>query len=199
MVSAAKNFKMGQEPQAMDAIKGGSRVGKSPIAIPQGVQVSIEGSVITVKGRSGELQRTIHNLVNASVVDNKIIFRFDINNERANALGGTTRALVNNMVTGVTEGFSRSLKLVGVGFRALVQGNVLNLTVGFSHPVNFEIPVGIKIEAPTATDIIIKGSDKQLVTQIAANIRAVRPPEPYKGKGIRYTNEVIQLKEGKKK
>ena len=176
-----------------------SRVARSPISVPTSVNISLVGQELAVKGKLGELKRNIHSQVKIEQVDNELRFSPVNNSSQANALAGTMRALVNNMVIGVNEGFSKKLVLIGVGYRAKVQGNQLNLTVGYSHPVDFVLPAGISAEVPSQTEIIIKGSDNHLVGQVAANIRRVRPPEPYKGKGIRYANEKIILKEGKKK
>ena len=176
-----------------------SRVARSPISVPTGVNISLVGQELAVKGKLGELTRNIHSQVKIEQVDNELRFSPVNNSSHANALAGTMRALANNMVIGVSEGFSKKLVLIGVGYRAKVQGNQLNLTVGYSHPVDFILPAGISAEVPSQTEIIIKGSDNHLVGQVAANIRRVRPPEPYKGKGIRYANEKIILKEGKKK
>ncbi|MCH9769867.1 MAG: 50S ribosomal protein L6 [Gammaproteobacteria bacterium] len=176
-----------------------SRIGGKPITVPTGVDVQLSGQNLTVKGKLGQLQQLIHADVKIKHADNSIEFAPANDAIEANALAGTMRALVNNMVTGVHEGFQRELKLVGVGYRAKAQGKVLDLTVGFSHPVKMEMPEGVTVETPSNTDVIVKGSDKQKVCQVAANIRAIRPPEPYKGKGIRYADERISLKEGKKK
>lgn len=175
-----------------------SRVAKSPVSIPAGVDVSISDRVINIKGKLGQLSQEIHPHVDFVHEDNQI--RFNPGQyQDANALAGTMRALVDNMVTGVNEGFSRKLILVGVGYRAKAQGSSLNLTLGFSHPVDMVMPEGITVETPSQTEVVIKGSDKQKVCQVAANIRRKRPPEPYKGKGVRYEGEVIIRKEGKKK
>ena len=175
-----------------------SRVAKSPISIPSGVEVTIVDRIINVKGKLGQLSQEIHQHVNFTVENDEIRFAPG-QHQQANALAGTMRAITSNMVQGVTEGFSRKLILVGVGYRAKAQGNNLNLTLGFSHPVDMTMPEGITVETPSQTEVIIKGSDKQKVCQIAANIRRKRPPEPYKGKGIRYDDETIIRKEGKKK
>ncbi len=175
-----------------------SRVAKNPVSIPAGVEVSIVDRVINVKGKLGQLSQAIHPHVDFVHDNNEI--RFNPGEfQGANALSGTMRALVNNMVTGVSEGFSKKLILIGVGYRAKAQGNSLNLTLGFSHPVDMEMPEGITVETPSQTEVIIRGSDKQKVCQVAANIRSKRPPEPYKGKGVRYADEVVIRKEGKKK
>ncbi len=176
-----------------------SRVAKSPVEIPTGVEVKIAGQKITVKGKLGELSRDIHTLVKIAQADNVLQFAPTNDSLKSNALAGTSRALVNNMVQGVSEGFEKRLDMIGVGYRAKAQGRVLNLTVGFSHPVNLPMPDGITIETPSATEIVVTGTDKQVVCQMAANIRAIRPPEPYKGKGIRYKDERVVRKEAKKK
>jgi large subunit ribosomal protein L6 len=174
-----------------------SRVGKMPIAVPQGVDVAIKDDQISVKGAQGTLSRPVNPLVNITNEGGQLLF--SAANEGAGAMTGTMRALVNNMVNGVTKGFERKLNLVGVGFRAQAQGQKLNLQVGYSHPVVIDMPAGIKVETPTPTEILIKGADRQVVGQIAAEVRAKRPPEPYKGKGIRYSDERVVLKETKKK
>jgi large subunit ribosomal protein L6 len=175
-----------------------SRIANNPVSLPSGVDVNISGQQITVKGGKGELSHVVHSLVNVEQDDNSLKFKSMDESKSANALTGTTRALLQNIVTGVSDGFERKLTIVGVGYRAQVQGKILNLTLGFSHPVNFEIPEGISIETPSQTEIVIKGIDKQQVGQVAANIRAYRPPEPYKGKGVRYADEHILRKEAKK-
>ena len=176
-----------------------SRVGKMPIAVPQGVEVSITDSTITVKGANGALVQRTSAL--AAVSRDGAMLRVAPANASAaaGAMSGTMRALVANMISGVSQGFSKKLQLVGVGFRAQAQGQKLNLQVGFSHPVAVLMPEGVKVETPTQTEILIKGADRQAVGQMAAEVRAVRPPEPYKGKGIRYANERVVLKETKKK
>jgi large subunit ribosomal protein L6 len=176
-----------------------SRVGKMPILVPQGVDVAINQGMISVKGSLGTLVRSMNQLVSIKLEDGKVNFLPANESVAANAMSGTMRALVANMVTGVSKGFERKLSLVGVGYRAQAQGTKLNLQIGFSHPVVKDMPVGIKVECPTQTEIIIKGSDRQVVGQIAAEVRAIRPPEPYKGKGIRYAEEKISIKETKKK
>ncbi|HEX6707389.1 MAG TPA: 50S ribosomal protein L6 [Albitalea sp.] len=176
-----------------------SRVGKMPIAVPQGVDVSIKNDQISVKGSLGTLTRPMNSLVTVTSEDGKVLFAPANESVEADAMSGTMRALVANMVNGVSKGFERKLTLVGVGFRAQAQGQKLNLQIGFSHPVAKDMPAGIKVETPTQTEIVIKGSDRQVVGQIAAEVRAIRPPEPYKGKGIRYANERVVLKETKKK
>ena len=176
-----------------------SRVGKMPVIVPQGVDVSIKEDQISVKGSGGTLSVANSALVNIKNEAGKMTFEPANESREANAMSGTMRQLVNNMVVGVTKGFEKKLSLVGVGYKAQAQGAKLNLAVGFSHPVNIDMPAGIKVETPAPTEIIIKGADRQRVGQIAAEIRAVRPPEPYKGKGIRYSDERIVIKETKKK
>ncbi|MFV8835806.1 50S ribosomal protein L6 [Aquisalimonas sp. APHAB1-3] len=176
-----------------------SRVAKQPIKIPSGVEVKFDGKDVTVKSSKGELNFHIHDEVN--VVEEEGELRCSAVKERQSsiALAGTTRAVLNNMVTGVSEGFERKLELRGVGYRAQAQGNNLNLTLGFSHPVNYAVPDGIAVETPSQTEIVVKGIDKQRVGEVAAQIRAYRPPEPYKGKGVRYVGERVVMKEAKKK
>ena len=175
-----------------------SRVAKKPIIIPAGVEVNISGVDIKVKGPKGTVEMVVSEAVELKKEDNVILVAVS-DAANSDAFAGTTRALVDNMVTGVTKGFERKLLLVGVGFKAQVQGKFLNLVLGFSHPVKFPIPVGITMETPSQTEVIIKGIDKHLVGQVAAKIRNYRPPEPYKGKGVKYDDEVIVRKEGKKK
>jgi large subunit ribosomal protein L6 len=170
-----------------------------PIAVPQGVEVSIAADQISVKGAQGALKRPTNGLVTVKQEAGKLQITPSNDSTEANAMSGTMRALLANMVGGVTKGFERRLTLVGVGYRAQAQGQKLNLQVGFSHPVVKDMPAGIKVECPTPTEIIIKGADRQVVGQIAAEVRAIRPPEPYKGKGIRYAEEKVSLKETKKK
>jgi large subunit ribosomal protein L6 len=176
-----------------------SRVGKMPVSVPQGVDVAIKDDQINVKGALGTLALTQNALVTIKNDAGKLTFAPANDSREANAMSGTMRQLVNNMVTGVTKGFEKKLSLIGVGYKAQAQGAKLNLTVGYSHPVVMDMPAGIKVETPTPTEILIKGSDRQRVGQIAAEVRAVRPPEPYKGKGIRYSDEKITIKETKKK
>jgi large subunit ribosomal protein L6 len=176
-----------------------SRVGKMPIAIPQGVDVSITADQISVKGSLGTLSRPVNKLVTVKNEGGKLMFAPVNDSAEANAMSGTMRALVANMVQGVSKGFERKLNLVGVGFRAQAQGQKLNLQIGFSHPVVKDMPAGIKVETPSQTEILIKGADRQAVGQVAAEVRAFRPPEPYKGKGIRYADEKVVIKETKKK
>ena len=176
-----------------------SRVGKAPVTIPAGVDVSIKDDQISVKGSGGTLSLTPNRLVKVSNQDGKLSFEPVNESREANAMSGTFRQLVNNMVVGVSKGFEKKLSLIGVGYKAAASGSKLNLAVGFSHPVNFEMPAGITVATPTPTEIVIKGADRQVVGQLAAEIRAVRPPEPYKGKGIRYADEKVTIKETKKK
>jgi large subunit ribosomal protein L6 len=174
-----------------------SRVANNPVSLPSGVEVKLEGKDLSVKGSKGTLQMTVHDTVEVKHEDSRLTFAAV--NSDARAMAGTTRALVNNMVVGVSNGFEKKLQLNGVGYRCAVQGKKLNLTLGFSHPVVYELPEGISAEAPSQTEIIIKGIDKQAVGQAAAEIRAFRPPEPYKGKGVRYADEHVRRKEAKKK
>ena len=175
-----------------------SRVGKNPISLPKGVEVSV-GDLITVKGPLGALSFKANKAVKVEVSGEALQCSPVAGAENGAALWGTVRANLNNMVQGVTKGFERKLTLVGVGYRAQAQGDTLNLSLGFSHPVAHKMPAGIKVETPTQTEVLIKGIDKQLVGQVAAEVRAYRSPEPYKGKGVRYADEVIVLKETKKK
>ena len=176
-----------------------SRVGKNPIELPAGVEFSISGAEVTVKGALGALRRSLHPSVTLKQEGNVITVEPVAGQDNADAMSGTTRALLNNMVIGVSKGFERKLNLVGVGYRAQAQGDKLNLSLGFSHPVVHQMPAGVKVETPSQTEIIIKGVDKQQVGQVAAEVRAYRSPEPYKGKGVRYADEVVVLKETKKK
>jgi len=177
-----------------------SRIGKDPVAIPQGVTVDLAGDTLTAKGRLGTLSLVVvTNEVTASIADGNVTIAPKDESKRARAMWGTTRALVNNMVTGVANGFTRNLEINGVGYRAAVQGNSLNLQLGYSHDVNYPIPSDVKITCERPTAITISGADRQRVGQVAAEIRSFRPPEPYKGKGIKYSNETIRRKEGKKK
>jgi len=176
-----------------------SRVGKAPVSIPSGVEVAIKDNTISVKGSLGALNMSLNNLVKVENNAGALSFTPVDQSAAANAMSGTMRQLVNNMVNGVSKGFEKKLSLIGVGYKASVAGNKLNLAVGFSHPVDFVMPAGITVATPTPTEIIIKGADRQRVGQIAAEVRAVRPPEPYKGKGIRYADEKVVIKETKKK
>ncbi|RZN57705.1 50S ribosomal protein L6 [Avibacterium paragallinarum] len=176
-----------------------SRVAKAPVSIPAGVEVKLDGQQLTVKGKNGELSRTIHNSVEVKQDNNELTFVPRAGVVGADAQAGTARALVNAMVIGVTEGFTKKLQLVGVGYRAQMKGNVVALSLGFSHPVEHTLPAGVTGECPSQTEIILKSADKQLIGQVAADIRAYRRPEPYKGKGVRYADEVVRTKEAKKK
>ncbi len=176
-----------------------SRVGKMPVALPKGAEATISADQITVKGPLGTLSQPLTGLVNIKNDNGTLTFEAANESREANAMSGTVRALVNNMVNGVTKGFEKKLTLVGVGFRAQAQGDKLNLSLGFSHPVVHQMPNGVKCETPSQTEILIKGIDRQRVGQVAAEVRAYRSPEPYKGKGVRYADEVVILKETKKK
>ena len=176
-----------------------SRVAKNPVVIPAGVEVKIDAGQIVVKGPLGSLAQAVHPSVKVEHGEVGVQCSAIEGAVNGNAMSGTLRALVNNMVTGVSKGFERKLNLVGVGYRAQAQGDKLNLSLGFSHPVVHQMPVGIKVETPTQTEIVIKGVDKQVVGKVAAEVRAYRAPEPYKGKGVRYSDEVVTLKETKKK
>ncbi len=176
-----------------------SRVAKSPVNVPSGIEVKLDGGLLRVKGPKGSLEHAVHPLVNVKQDGNVLTFTRNNDSKLARAASGTTRALVNNMVKGVAKGFEKKLTIIGVGFRAAVQGKKLNLTLGYSHPVVYEVPNGITIECPEQTTIVVRGADKQQVGQVAAEIRAFRPPEPYKGKGVRYADEHVAKKEAKKK
>ena len=176
-----------------------SRVGKMPVSVPKGVDVAIKDDQITVKGSNGALTRTLNPLVAIKIDGGTVTFTPANDSAAADAMSGTMRALVNNMVGGVSKGFEKKLSRVGVGFRAQAAGQKLNLQIGFSHPVVKDMPEGIKVATPTQTEIVITGADRQVVGQLAAEVRAFRPPEPYKGKGIRYVGERVVLKETKKK
>jgi len=176
-----------------------SRIAKAPIELTQGVEFKQEGNVVTLNGGKGSLSLELNNEVELSHADNRLQVAPRSGSRFSTAMAGTTRALLANMATGVTDGFERKLELVGVGYRAQAQGGKLNLTLGFSHPVVHQIPDGVTVETPSQTEIVIKGADKQQVGQVAAEIRSYRPPEPYKGKGVRYSNERVVLKEAKKK
>jgi large subunit ribosomal protein L6 len=176
-----------------------SRVANKPVPVPSAVEITENGQQLSIKGPKGTLEHQVHDLVEVSRDDGVLIFKPRDSSKAANALAGTTRAVINNLVVGVSEGFEKKLELVGVGYRAQAKGKVLNLSLGFSHPVDYAIPEGITAETPSQTEIVITGSDKQRVGQVAAEIRAFRPPEPYKGKGVRYAGEHIVRKEAKKK
>jgi large subunit ribosomal protein L6 len=174
-----------------------SRVAKSPVALPQGVEVTLSGSNVTVKGSKGKLELSVVEGIQVSQDDNVLSFAYD--SDKLKAMAGTTRSLVNNMVKGVSEGWEKKLVLNGVGYRAKASGKSVNLTLGLSHPVDYKMPEGVSCETPTQTEVVVKGIDKQAVGQAAAEIRSFRPPEPYKGKGIRYADEHVRRKEAKKK
>ncbi|MDM8545915.1 50S ribosomal protein L6 [Candidatus Venteria ishoeyi] len=176
-----------------------SRIANNPVTIPAGVEVQLNNQQLDVKSSKGQLSHQVPDCIDVTIDGSLIRFAAHEGVANAKALSGTTRALVNNMVVGVSQAFEKKLTLIGVGYRAQVQGKILNLTLGFSHPVNFNIPEGIQIETPSQTEIIVKGISKQVVGQVAANIRAYRPPEPYKGKGVRYADEYVARKEAKKK
>ncbi|PCH83984.1 MAG: 50S ribosomal protein L6 [Piscirickettsiaceae bacterium] len=176
-----------------------SRIARSPVVLPANVEVKQSSGLVTIKGAKGELNCQLVSQVGMEVEGNVLKFKPTDGSKKSMALAGTFRSLVNNMVVGVTTGFEKKLELRGVGYRSKISGKSLNLTLGFSHPVEFPIPDGVSIETPSQTEIVIKGADKQLVGQVAANIRAFRSPEPYKGKGIRYVGEHIVMKEAKKK
>jgi large subunit ribosomal protein L6 len=176
-----------------------SRIAKYPVALPKGVEATLAAEALSIKGPLGTLSQALRGNVKVEKDGDKLTFKAIDDSDEANAMSGTLRALTANMVVGVTKGFERRLTLVGVGYRAQAQGDKLNLTLGFSHPVVHAMPKGIKVETPSQTEIVIKGLDKQLVGQVAAEVRAYRAPEPYKGKGVRYSDEQVSLKETKKK
>lgn len=176
-----------------------SRVAKNPVAVPTGVEIKLTATEVVVKGPQGTLSQPLDGSVEITLADNAMTFVAKDSTKHARAMSGTLRALLNNMVTGVSKGFERKLTLVGVGYRAQAQGESVNLTLGFSHPVAHKMPAGVKVETPSQTEIVLKGANKQQVGQVAAEIRAYRAPEPYKGKGVRYADEVVVLKETKKK
>lgn len=176
-----------------------SRIANKPVELPSGVEVKLNGQMVNVKGPKGSSDITLHEAVAVAQNDQELNFSMADENASNQAMAGTMRSLVANMVHGVSQGFEKKLTLIGVGYRANIQGRVLNLTLGFSHPVNFEIPEGIDIVCPSQTEIVVTGIDKQQVGQVSANIRAYRPPEPYKGKGVRYSDEHVLRKEAKKK
>ena len=176
-----------------------SRIAKAPVTIPSGVDVKLEGNMMTVKGSKGQLSHVLNSAVNVEIADNVLVMQWDKDDKKATAQAGTARAILSNMVTGVSTGFEKKLALVGVGYRAQAKEKILSLSLGFSHPVDFVVPTGITVETPTQTEILVRGTDKQLVGEVAAKIRAYRPPEPYKGKGVRYADEHVVRKEAKKK
>lgn len=174
-----------------------SRVAKKPVTLPKGVDAKIDGEVLVIKGPKGSLEQIVPSVVEVAIENSEI--RFSANDDEHVKLAGTLRALANNMIIGVSQGFERKLQLVGVGYRAQAQGAMLNLALGYSHPINYPVPAGISIETPSQTEIVVKGLDKQKVGQVASEIRGFRPPEPYKGKGVKYSDETILRKEAKKK
>jgi large subunit ribosomal protein L6 len=176
-----------------------SRIANNPVTVPAAIEIKEDGQLLTVKGPKGSLEHRVHDLVQISREEGGLKVSAVDTSKQANALAGTTRALVNNMVIGVNDGFEKKLVLIGVGYRAQAKGNVVNLTLGFSHPIDYQLPEGVTAETPSQTEIVIKGSNKQQVGQVAAEIRAFRPPEPYKGKGVRYSDEHVVRKEAKKK
>ena len=176
-----------------------SRIANNPVVVPASVEVKEDGQLLMVKGPKGALEHRVHDLVAVSREEGDLKVSARDASTQANALAGTTRALINNMVIGVCDGFEKKLELVGVGYRAQAKGKVVNLTLGFSHPIDYELPDGVTAETPSQTEIVIKGNSKQQVGQVAAEIRAFRPPEPYKGKGVRYSGEHVARKEAKKK
>lgn len=176
-----------------------SRIANNPVKLPAGVEFKLSGQEVSVKGAKGTLQMNLHPAVEVTQDSGELRFAPRNGDQQSRAMAGTTRALINNMVTGVSQGFERKLQLVGVGFRAQAAGKVLNLSLGFSHPIEYQLPEGVTAETPSATDILIRGIDKQVLGQVAAEIREFRRPEPYKGKGVRYAEEVVLRKEAKKK
>ena len=176
-----------------------SRIANSPVLIPSNVEVALAGQELSIKGPKGSLSLTIHQLVDITQDESQLKFSAVNTTKKSHALSGTFRALANNMVTGVSDGFEKQLELIGVGYRAQAQGKKLNLSLGFSHPVEYQVPEGVDIETPSQTQVVVRGIDKQLVGQVSAEIRAFRPPEPYKGKGVRYATESVKRKEAKKK
>lgn len=176
-----------------------SRIAKKPVELVDGVKATVSGGNVVIEGKNGKLELVLHHAVGVKEEAGKLVVAPKVEDKQSWALAGTMRSLLSNMVVGVTEGFKKELKLVGVGYRATLQGNNLNLSLGYSHPIDFAIPEGIKIDAPSQTDLVVSGADKQLVGEVSAKIRSFRPPEPYKGKGVRYVDEHIALKEAKKK
>lgn len=176
-----------------------SRVAKNPVVVPAGVDVKFGAEELTIKGKNGELTLPLSSDVKIEFDNDQLVFSAVDNSKQANALSGTVRALVANMVKGVSEGFEKKLQLIGVGYRAQAQGTTLNLSLGFSHPIAYQLPAGVVAQTPSQTEIVLTGANKQAVGQVAAEIRSFRPPEPYKGKGVRYVDEVVVMKEAKKK
>lgn len=176
-----------------------SRIANNPVRVPSGVEITLKGREISAKGKNGTLSMVLHESVEVVEADGELRFSPRDNGKQSVALAGTMRSLVNNLVTGVSEGFERKLQLVGVGYRAKAAGKTLNLSLGFSHPVDYAMPEGVTVETPSQTDIVLRSADKHLLGQVAAEIRRMRPPEPYKGKGVRYADEMVRRKEAKKK
>lgn len=176
-----------------------SRIAKEHIAVPQGVEVSLDGQKVTIKSKKGEMTLNLHPTVGVKYENNQLLVVRKEDTTESNMQSGTSRALLHNMVVGLDKGFEKALKLVGVGYRAAVKGKILNLVLGYSHPIDYELPEGVTAETPSQTDIILKSYDKALLGQVAAKVRAFRAPEPYKGKGVRYADEIIHIKEAKKK
>jgi len=175
-----------------------SRIAKNPITIPDSASVTVDNKIVKVKGVKGELDFNISSLVSLEINENLITVSYDEENQQSIALAGTTRSIVNNMVVGVTEGFEKKLELIGVGYRAKASGKLLELTLGFSHPIKYQLPDEVEVETPSQTEVVLKSHNKQILGQAAAEIRAFRPPEPYKGKGVRYSDEQVKRKEAKK-
>tara|TARA_Y100000992_G_scaffold65132_1_gene40168 strand:- start:583 stop:1131 length:549 start_codon:yes stop_codon:yes gene_type:complete len=175
-----------------------SRIAKNPITIPDSASVTVDNKIVKVKGVKGELDFNISSLVSLEINENVITVSYDEENQQSIALAGTTRSIVNNMVVGVTEGFEKKLELIGVGYRAKASGKLLELTLGFSHPIKYQLPDEVEVETPSQTEVVLKSHNKQILGQAAAEIRAFRPPEPYKGKGVRYSDEQVKRKEAKK-
>lgn len=176
-----------------------SRIAKEHIAVPQGVEVTLDGQKVTIKSKKGEMTLNLHPTVGVKYENNQLLVVLKEDTPESNMQSGTSRALLHNMVVGLDKGFEKALKLVGVGYRAAVKGKILNLVLGYSHPIDYELPEGVTAETPSQTDIILKSYDKALLGQVAAKVRAFRAPEPYKGKGVRYADEIIHIKEAKKK
>ena len=175
-----------------------SRVAKNPIIIPDGVNISVDDKNVTVKGSKGELDFSLSLSISLNIDDNAITVSYDESNQKSVALAGTTRSIINNMIIGVSVGFEKKLELIGVGYRAKASGKLLELTLGFSHPVKYQLPDDVQVETPSQTEVVLKSHNKQILGQVAAEIRAFRPPEPYKGKGVRYSDEQVKRKEAKK-
>ena len=175
-----------------------SRVAKNPIIVPDGVNISVDDKNVTVKGSKGQLDFLLSLSISLNIDDNAITVSYDESNQKSVALAGTTRSIINNMIIGVSVGFEKKLELIGVGYRAKASGKLLELTLGFSHPVKYQLPDDVQVETPSQTEVVLKSHNKQILGQVAAEIRAFRPPEPYKGKGVRYADEQVKRKEAKK-